>query len=388
MDSSPSIVFNRPYITKRSLTYVEEAVGLLWGKGKFTHFCEAWLEQLTHCRKALLTTSCTAALELTALLLDIQPGDEVIMPSYTFVSTANAFATRGAVPVFVDIRPDTLNIDESLIEQAITARTKAIVVVHYGGVACFTGVIRDIADRHGLILIEDAAHSVMARMDGKPLGSTGHMAVVSFHETKNITCGQGGALLINDEHYIERARVLHDKGTNRVLFMEGKVDNYSWVDIGSNYILSEIGAAFLQGQMEEAEYITRQRRHIWEQYHVQLAPLETVGLLQRPQVPEGCEHNGHIYYVLLPDRQCRDYLLAGMHQQSIHAVFHYTPLHLSLMGKRLGRVAGGMDVTEAISQRLVRLPLFVGLDPYIPRIIEATERLLSRAAGPTGVYEG
>jgi dTDP-4-amino-4,6-dideoxygalactose transaminase len=365
------IPFNRPYITGRSLDYIEKTIKTtLWGRGKFTELCELWLEQLTNAPKALLTPSCTGALELAALLINIQPGDEVIVPSYTFVSTANAFVMRGAIPVFIDIRPDTLNIDESLIEQAITARTKAIVAVHYGGVACAMDSIMDIAHRHGLVVIEDAAHALMAKLNDRPLGSIGHLATFSFHETKNITCGQGGALIINDAQYVERARILHDKGTNRFLFSQGKVDKYSWVDVGSNYVLSEINAAFLYGQMEEAEHITQQRQTIWQEYHWRLESLENAGLLKRQHIPpEGSHNNAHLYYLLLPNMKHRDNLIAALAQQGIAVAFHYVPLHQSPMGKRCGRVATDMYHTESISERLVRLPLWVGIEGHIPDII-------------------
>ena len=374
------IVFSRPYITKNEISYIEQTLKTnLWGKGEYTAFCESWLKEQFHSQAALITTSCTSALEMSALLIDIQPGDEVILPSYTFVSTANAFVMRGAVPVFVDIRPDTLNIDEKLIEQAITKRTKAIIAVHYGGVACAVDTIMEIAKRHGLIFIEDAAHAIGARVDGKPLGSAGHFSTLSFHETKNVTCGQGGALIINDEQYVERARILHDKGTNRFLFNQGKVDHYSWVDLGSNYVLSEINAAFLKGQIEAVDYITTKRRAIWQSYHERLAPLEEAGLLERPKIPEGCFHNGHIYYIKLPNRQKRDTAISALAKKNVLALFHYMPLHESIMGKERGRVASSLHHTESTSQCLLRLPLWIGMEEHIDYITENLMHILHAA---------
>ena len=358
-----SIPFNKPYMTGRELWYIAQAHtnGHLSGNGMFTKKCHAWLEARTGTLKALLTHSCTAALEMAAILTDIQPGDEVIMPSYTFVSTANAFVLRGGVPVFVDIRPDTLNIDETLIEAAITPRTKAIVPVHYAGVACEMDTIMDIARRHDLLVIEDAAQGVMSTYKGKPLGSIGHMGAYSFHETKNITSGEGGALLINDERFAERAEILREKGTNRGQFFRGQVDKYTWVDIGSSYLPGEVIAAFLWAQMEDAQSITKKRMDIWQQYHEDLVPLESSGKLRRPIIPEDCQHNAHMYYILLESLENRTEVIAQMKKQCVNAVFHYVPLHSSPAGLKYGRVNGKMTHTDDLADRLLRLPLWVDL---------------------------
>lgn len=358
-----SIPFNKPYMTGRELWYIAQAHtnGHLSGNGMFTKKCHAWLEARTGTLKALLTHSCTAALEMAAILTDIQPGDEVIMPSYTFVSTANAFVLRGGVPVFVDIRPDTLNIDETLIEAAITPRTKAIVPVHYAGVACEMDTIMDIARRHDLLVIEDAAQGVMSTYKGKPLGSIGHMGAYSFHETKNITSGEGGALLINDERFAERAEIIREKGTNRGQFFRGQVDKYTWVDIGSSYLLGEVTAAFLWAQMEDAQSITKKRMDIWQQYHEDLVPLESSGKLRRPLIPEDCQHNAHMYYILLESLEKRTEVIAQMEEHGVNAVFHYVPLHSSPAGLKYGRVNGEMTHTDDLADRLLRLPLWVDL---------------------------
>lgn len=358
-----SIPFNIPYMTGNELPYISNAhdKGMLAGDGDFTKKCNRWLEEQVGGRKALLTHSCTAALEMAAILADIQPGDEVIMPSYTFVSTANAFVLRGGIPVFVDIRPDTLNIDESKIEAAITPRTRAIVPVHYAGVGCEMDAIMDIAHRHGLLVIEDAAQGIMSTYGGRALGSIGHMAALSFHETKNIISGEGGALLINDERFIERAEIIREKGTNRSKFFRGQVDKYTWEDIGSSYLPGEIIAAFLWAQMEEADYITQQRLNIWQNYHGALLPLEQAGLLRRPIIPGDCRHNAHMYYILLESLEKRSRLIGKLKEQGVNAVFHYVPLHSSSAGKRYGRVHGSMAITLDTSDRLLRLPLWIGL---------------------------
>ena len=298
--SSP-IPFNRPYLTGRELAYIASAheQGQLAGDGSFTRSCSDWLEQRTGAERALLTHSCTAALEMSAILAEIGPGDEVIMPSFTFVSCANAFVSRGAVPVFVDIRDDTMNIDESLIEGAITPRTKAIVVVHYAGVASEMDTIMMVAQAHGLLVIEDAAHALLATYHERPLGNIGHLGTLSFHETKNVISGEGGALLVNREQFTERAEVVREKGTDRSLFYRGLVDKYTWVDVGSSFLPGEIIAAFLYAQLEEADSITQRRLALWERYHAQLEPLDQAGLVRRPTVPDGCAHNGHMYYLSL-----------------------------------------------------------------------------------------
>ncbi len=361
--SDQKIPFNWPYMTGKELYYIAESHfnGALAGDGPFTKRCHAWVEAQTGCGKALLTHSCTAALEMAALLLDISPGDEIIMPSYTFVSTANAFVLRGGVPVFVDIRDDTLNIDETLIEVAITPRTKAIVVVHYAGVACEMDTIMTIAKRHGLKVVEDAAQGVQATYKGRALGSIGHLGAYSFHETKNVISGEGGALLVNDDTYIQRAEIVREKGTDRSRFFRGQVDKYTWQEVGSSFLPGEIIAAFLWAQLEEAERITRERLANWQRYHDLLAPLEASGLLRRPIVPDECQHNAHMYYVLLNTMTNRESILAEFRRMNIGAVFHYVPLHSSPAGQRYGRVHGEMNVTDKQSSRLVRLPLWVGL---------------------------
>jgi dTDP-4-amino-4,6-dideoxygalactose transaminase len=323
----------------------------------------------------LLTHSCTAALEIAALLLNIKAGDEVIMPAYTFVSTANAFALRGATPVFVDIRPDTLNIDESEIEAAITPRTKAIVPVHYAGVGCEMDTIMDMAKRRDLSVVEDAAQGVMSTYKGRPLGSIGHLGAYSFHETKNIISGEGGALLANDERFVERAEIIREKGTNRGQFFRGQVDKYTWMDIGSSYLPGEIIAAFLWAQMEEAQLITNRRLAIWQQYHDALAPLEAAGKLRRPIIPAECQHNAHMYYILVDSLATRTRLIKALNEQSISAVFHYVPLHRAPAGTQYARIHGELNNTEHLSDCLLRLPLWVGMDS-VDRVVEALEHLL------------
>lgn len=353
--------FNRPYLTGKELDYIRQAHanGHLSGDGEFTRRCNAWLEQTTQVRKALLTHSCTAALEMAALLVDLQPGDEVIMPSFTFVSTANAFVLRGAIPVFVDIRPDTLNLDERLIEAAITSRTRAICVVHYAGVACEMDTINAIAARHGLVVIEDAAQALLSTYKERPLGSLGALAALSFHETKNIIAGEGGALLVNDARYAERAEIIREKGTNRSQFFRGQVDKYTWVDIGSSYLPGEIIAAFLWAQMEQAQRITDERLRIWDRYHAAFAPLEAQERVRRPIIPAHCRHNAHMYYLLLPDLAVRTRFIDAMKRADIQTVFHYIPLHSAPAGLRHGRTVGSMSVSDTTSERLVRLPLWL-----------------------------
>lgn len=360
------------------LAYIRQAHahGQLAGNGPFTRDCQQWLQRSTGCRKALLTHSCTAALEMAALLLDLQPGDEVIMPSYTFVSTANAFVLRGAVPVFVDIRQDTLNLDEGLIEGAITARTKAIVVVHYAGVACAMDAIMAIAERHGLMVIEDAAQAVMSRYRDRALGGIGHLSAFSFHETKNVIAGEGGALLINDDRFVERAEIVWEKGTDRSRFFRGEVDKYTWVDVGSSYLPGELIAAFLWAQLQQAETITQRRLAIWTRYHEAFAPLERRGVLRRPRVPADCQHNAHMYYLLLRDQARRDAFIAAMRDCGIMCVFHYVPLHTAPAGRRFCRTHGRLTVTEESAARLVRLPLWLGLEEVQERVIDGVWRAL------------
>jgi len=366
------IPFNTPYMTGKELFYISEAHHnrQLSGNGPFTAKCQRWLEKQTCCKNALLTHSCTAALEMAAILADIQPGDEVIMPSFTFVSTANAFVLRGAVPVFVEIRPDTLNIDECKIEAAITDKTKAIVPVHYAGVACEMDTIMEIARKHNLIVIEDAAQGIFSTYKGRPLGSIGNLGAMSFHETKNIICGEGGALLINDEKLTERAEIIWEKGTNRSKFFRGEVDKYTWVDIGSSFLPGEVTAAFLWAQMEEAKTITERRLAIWNAYHEGFADLERAGNIRRPFIPSGTAHNAHMYYLLLPDLKTRTRFIYTMNTAGIGVVFHYVPLHSSPAGKKYGRVSGQLAVTDRTSDCLVRLPLWLGMEDHVPKIIE------------------
>ena len=376
------IPFNKPYMTGKEQNYIAQAHANkhLAGDGEFTGKCNAWLEQETGSHRAFLTPSCTAALEMAAILANVRPGDEVIMPSYTFVSTANAFALRGAVPVFVDIRPDTLNIDESLIEAAITGRTRAIVPVHYAGVGCEMDTIMAIARRHDLLVIEDAAPGIMSAYKGRPLGSIGHMGCLSFHETKNINCGEGGALLINDPKLAQRAEIIREKGTNRSQFFRGEVDKYTWVDVGSSYLLSDLGAAFLWAQMEEARSITSKRLSIWQRYHDAFADLESRHIVRRPVVLPEHRHNAHMYYLLLPDIAVRTRFIERLKQQEISAVFHYVPLHSSPGGQRYGRAHGKLTVTTDVANRLVRLPLWIGLEREQERVVETMVTLLGSDA--------
>lgn len=366
------IPFNRPFVTGKEYAYLEQAIanGHLSGNGEFTKKCQVWLETKTGCHKSLLTHSCTAALEMAAILADIQPGDEIIMPSYTFVSTANAFVLRGGVPVFIDISPDTLNIDESQIEEAITSQTKAIVPVHYAGVSCEMDTINEIARHHNLLVIEDAAQGVMSTYKGQSLGNLGHLAAVSFHETKNVICGEGGALLVNHPEFVERAEIIWEKGTNRSQFFRGQIDKYTWVDIGSSCLPSEINAAFLWAQLEAANTITHKRLEIWGQYHQAFAELEAQGKVRRPIIPPECQHNAHMYYLLLPDLASRTAVIEQLKQHGINSVFHYVPLHSSPAGRKYGRIHGNLSCTDKLSDRLLRLPLWVGMiDNLVMKVI-------------------
>lgn len=369
------IPFNKPYMTGKELYYISEAKfgNMLAGDGPFTKRCHEWLEMKSRCDKALLTHSCTGALEMAALLLDIEPGDEIIMPSYTFVSTANAFVLRGGVPVFVDIREDTLNIDERLIESAITPRTRAIVPVHYAGVACEMDTIMAIAKQHGLNVVEDAAQGVMSTYKGRPLGSIGDLGAYSFHETKNVISGEGGALLVNNPSLAMRAEIIREKGTDRSRFFRGEVDKYTWQEVGSSFLPGELTAAFLYAQLEEAERITNERLIIWQRYHELLEHLERKGLLRRPIIPNECQHNAHMYYVLLAPEIDRQMVLDELKKNNVYSVFHYVPLHSSPGGKRYGRSHGELEVTDRQSERLIRLPLWVGLtneqQEYIAKVL-------------------
>ncbi len=357
------IPFNRPYMTGVEIEYIRDAKqrNMLAGDGWFTKQCHHWLESNVGVQKALLTHSCTAALEMAALLIDIQPGDEVIMPSYTFVSTANAFVLRGGMPVFVDIRADTLNIDEKKIEAAITDRTRAIVPVHYAGVACEMDSIMDIAQRRSLNVIEDAAQGVMASYKGVPLGGLGDLAAFSFHETKNVISGEGGALLVNRDEYAIQAEIIREKGTDRSRFFRGEVDKYTWQSVGSSFLPGELIAAFLWAQLEQANRITEQRRQVWQRYNLLTESLEREGVLRRPRIPVECEHNAHIFYVLLESGIDRKRVLDEMKRNGIHALFHYVPLHSSPAGQRFGRVHDDLINTDQLSERIIRLPIWIGM---------------------------
>jgi dTDP-4-amino-4,6-dideoxygalactose transaminase len=374
------IPFNRPQAVGAELDYVLDAIARaeLASSGRFSERSASWLEERTGARQALIVHSATAALEMMAILLDLGPGDEVIMPSFTFVSTANAVALRGAVPVFVDVRPDTLNIDESLVEDAVTSRTKAIVAVHYAGVPCEMDVLTDVAERHGLLVVEDAAQALMSTYKGRPAGGLGAAAAISFHETKNLHCGEGGALLVSRPEWLERSQVLRDKGTDRSRFLRGEVEKYSWVDLGSSYGLGELGAAFLWAQLERAEEVLADRRAVWNAYHERFAPLEDVGLLRRPVIPKEVEHNAHLYYVLVHDRAERKRVIEELGRRGVHAIFHYVPLHSAPAGRKLGRAHGAHTETDAAADQLVRLPLWYRMPPEaVDRVATAIDEVLS-----------
>lgn len=369
------IPFSKPYIAGKELYYIAQAVtyGNIAGDGHFTRGCSNILESRFDIDKVLMTTSCTSSLEMAAMLCDLEAGDEVIMPSFTFVSTANAVARTGAKPVFADIRPDTLNLDENKVEERISPRTKAIMPVHYAGVGAEMDAIMDIAERHRLVVIEDAAQGVNARYKGRALGSIGHLGTYSFHETKNYVCGEGGALCVNDPRFTERAEILRDKGTNRQKFFRGEVDKYTWVDNGSSYVPSEVVCAFLYGQLEEMDELTQVRRKSFGHYRNLLTPLRDDGFLQIPFVPEHCESNAHIFYVLLPDSDTRDGLMSTLREHGIASVFHYIPLHSSPMGAELGCNDIELPVTDDLSGRLLRLPLYYELSEEQQR--EVAERI-------------
>ena len=358
------IEFNKPPFIGTELEYIRQAAeenNKLFGDGPFTKKCSAWMQDNFNVKHAMLTTSCTHALEMAAYLSEIRPGDEVIMPSYTFVSTADAFVLRGAKIVYVDIRPDTMNIDETKIEDAITEKTKAIVPVHYAGVACEMDTIMDIAKRHNLKVVEDAAQGVSAYYKGKALGTIGDFGCYSFHETKNYTMGEGGALLFQDENYLEKAEILREKGTDRSKFFRGQVDKYRWIDYGSSYLPSEMNAAYLYAQLEECEKINHKRHEIYDYYHANLKNLEDEGKIQRPFVPEGCVHNAHMYYIKTRDLSVRSRLIAYLKENGICTAFHYVPLHSSPAGEKFGRFSGEDVYTTRESERLVRLPMFYDL---------------------------
>jgi dTDP-4-amino-4,6-dideoxygalactose transaminase len=379
------IPFNRPLVLEAGYSYLRQAVaqGHLSGDGPFTHRCNSWLERRLGVPRVLLTTSCTHALEMAALLLNIQPGDEVIVPSFTFVSTANAFVLRGAKPIFADIRPDTLNLDETRLERLITARTRAIVAVHYAGIGCDLGAILRVAGRHGVTLVEDNAHGLFGRFAGRPLGAFGGLATLSFHETKNISCGEGGALIINDRRLIERAEIIREKGTDRNRFFLGLVDKYTWRDLGSSYLPSDALAALLFAQLEEHERIQSRRRDLWRRYADGLRDWADGAGVRLPVVPTECDQAYHLFYLVMPTHDERQGLIAHLRARGIHAIFHYSPLHLSEMGERFGGRAGDCPVTEAVSERLVRLPLFFDLSRTDQaRVIEATRSFRGRIHVP------
>ncbi len=376
--SDKRIPFNKPSITSLEESYVLQALrsNAVSGDGSFTKKCHQWFEEKWNVRKALLTHSCTAALEMAAILLDLQPGDEVIMPSFTFVSTANAVVLRGAKPVFVEVRKDTLNIDENKIQEAITKKTKAIYVVHYAGVSCEMDKIMTIARDHNLKVVEDAAQCALSTYKGKTVGTIGHFGAISFHETKNITCGEGGALFINDDTYFHRAEIIREKGTNRSQFFRGQVDKYTWVDMGSSYLPSDINAAFLLAQLERAAEITQSRLNVWNKYYQGLKELEQAGKLQLPQIPKDCKHNAHIFYFLVKDLETRSNLLQHLKEQNIQSTFHYVPLHSATAGLKYGRKSGDLSFTENLSERLIRLPLWADL-PNQDSIINCVRRFFS-----------
>jgi len=360
------IPFNRSAVIGRELDYITEAlkIGQIAGDQSFTQRCQRLLEGALQVPKALLTTSGTHALELAALLLDLQPGDQVIVPSFTFVSTVNAFVLRGARPVFVDIRQDTLNMDEAQVERLLTPRTKAIVPVHYAGVGCEMDVIMDVASRHDIAVVEDNAHGLFGSYRGRKLGTFGNFSAQSFHETKNFTCGEGGALLLNDARYLDRAEILREKGTDRSRFFRGQVDKYTWVDIGSSYVMSDVLAAFLFGQLEVWQQIQHKRRYVWEYYDRHLGEWADARAIRRPAVPPHCDQAYHMYYLLLPSQEQRAALIEHLKKRGILSVFHYLPLHLSLMGRKFGGKPGDCPVTEDVSERLLRLPFYNTLSEF------------------------
>jgi dTDP-4-amino-4,6-dideoxygalactose transaminase len=369
------IHFNKPFIAGKELFYIAQAVienRHTAGDGPFTKKCHAWFEKRLNCSKALLTHSCTGALEMAAILADIQPGDEVVMPSFTFVSTANAFVLRGGVPVFVDILKDTLNINEHEIEKAITKRTKAIVPVHYAGVACNMTCIMEIADKHNLIVVEDAAQALLSTYRSKFLGTIGHMGCLSFHETKNVISGEGGALLLNSPELVERAEIIREKGTNRSKFFRGQVDKYTWIDIGSSFLPSELIGAFLYAQLEQADQIINVRQQLFRKYFDMLRPLKERGMIRLPFIDDHSDANGHIFYIITRSFLERTRLIEYLRGKDIQAVFHYIPLHSSPAGVKYGRTSGDMKVTDEISDQLLRLPLYYGMtNDEMERVVEA-----------------
>ena len=375
------IPFNTPPFVGNELDYMKQAVESkkICGDGAFTKKCHSLLEQQTKCEKVLLTTSCSHALEMSSLLCNIQPGDEVIMPSYTFVSTANAFVLRGAVIVFVDIRPDTMNIDENLIEAAITPKTKAIVPVHYAGVGCEMDKITEIAKKYNLLVVEDAAQGVMAYYKGRALGSIGDLGCYSFHETKNYSMGEGGAVLVNNPDMYERSEIIREKGTNRSRFLRGQIDKYTWVDVGSSYLPSDMNAAYLYAQLEKADEINENRLASWQKYFDAFASLEAAGFAERPFIPAECSHNAHMFYIKVRDIAQRSELISCLKEQGVTAVFHYVPLHSAEAGLRFGRFHGEDKYTTKESERLMRLPMYYGLaDNDIDYVVEKVKSFFGK----------
>ena len=377
----PRVPFTQTFLSGKELEYVSQVVeqGMLASDGPFSLKCADWLQQYSGAAGVLMTSSCTAALEMAAMLCELGPGDEVIMPSFTFVSTASAVVRTGAQPVFVDVDPQTLNIDPASVAARLSSQTRAIIPVHYAGVGCPMEAINELAGQHGLVVIEDAAQAVGASQAGRPLGSHGQLAAFSFHHTKNITSGEGGALCVNDPGMLERARILRDKGTNRAAFLAGQVDKYSWVDEGSSYLPSELASAFLLAQLEAVDQVNEARQQAYEFYQQQLEELEQQGHLVRPHLPADCQTNYHLYHLLVADQPTRDRLLADLNEKGIHAVFHYVPLHLSPMGQRLAPETPSLPVTESSSERLLRLPLFAGI---------TREQQQQVIAGIRGFFEG
>jgi dTDP-4-amino-4,6-dideoxygalactose transaminase len=377
MTDTIRVDFNKPSLMGREMEYIHEAIACrhISGDGSFTRRCQEYLQQALGVPRALLATNCTHALEMAALLLDIQPGDEVIVPSFTFVSTVNAFVLRGAKPVFIDVRPDTLNMDETALEDLLTVRTRAILPVHYAGVGCEMDTIMGVANYHDVPVIEDNAHGLFGKYKGRFLGTFGCLATQSFHETKNFTCGEGGALLVNQSQYIERAEIIREKGTNRSRFFRGMVDKYTWVDTGSSYVLSDILAAFLYAQLEMREAIQAKRKLIWTYYDQHLASWARANGVSTPHIPESCEQSYHMYYLLLPDLESRQAFIALLREKGIYSVFHYLPLHLSEMGQKFGGKPGSCPVTESVSDRLVRLPFYNTLsEDEQARVIETVQQ--------------
>jgi dTDP-4-amino-4,6-dideoxygalactose transaminase len=372
--TAPAVPFNRAAASGNELAYVRDSVerGRISGNGPYTRKCESILSELMGGARVLLTTSCTHALEMAALLLEIEPGDEVIVPSFTFPSTANAFVLRGARPVFVDVRPDTLNMDEERLGDAITPRTRAIVPVHYAGVGCEMNAILTLADGAGIPVIEDNAHGLFGSYRGRPLGTFGQMSTLSFHETKNVSCGEGGALVMNDSRFVERAEILREKGTDRSRFFRGEVDRYSWLDVGSSYVLADMLAAFLLGQMECRDDMQRARRRVWSRYEAALGSWAASRQVTLPSSPADRSSSFHLFHLLLPSNEERDALIAHLRARGVHAIFHYLPLHLSAMGRSFGALPGDCPVSESVSERIVRLPLFSSLsEDEQSRVIEA-----------------